>query len=323
MRSFSTELKVGTFALVVMAVVAFMTFQVKGFNWLKREGYTVYVYFNNIAGLDRKTKVRIAGVDSGVIEKITLEGNRAKIKIRMYEGVRLYSDGSALIKMAGFLGDKFLEVRPGSKMPLLKDGDSIPNTIEVTDVDGLIRNFSKLSKDISGLTASIDELVGSEESKRSLKETITNLRDISQNVNMAVAYNDKKLRKVLDNIDELSDSLDELLDTNRELFNKTVSNLNEFSGQLKGDGPAILKKINKTAEDLNKLIEENRPALKRSIERLDKVSEKFTADDGLYESAQKTISETRELVDSAKKTWPVRSYIKEPKEKTLKVDSYE
>ena len=51
-RKLSTELRVGLFALVVLAILTYMTFKVGGFEWIKKEGYTVYVYFENIAGLD-------------------------------------------------------------------------------------------------------------------------------------------------------------------------------------------------------------------------------------------------------------------------------
>ena len=65
MKAVSTELKVGIFALLVIAVLSYMTFRVGDLEWFRKEGYTVYVEFRNIAGLDVKTKVKIAGVDAG------------------------------------------------------------------------------------------------------------------------------------------------------------------------------------------------------------------------------------------------------------------
>ena len=82
MRSLSTELKVGFFALFVLAVLAFMTFRVGGLEWMRKEGTPYYVSFKNIAGLDEKTKVKIAGVDAGIIEKIELKQGEARLMIR-------------------------------------------------------------------------------------------------------------------------------------------------------------------------------------------------------------------------------------------------
>ncbi|HAK88722.1 MAG TPA: hypothetical protein DHV16_04015 [Nitrospiraceae bacterium] len=321
-KKLSAELKVGIFALIVLVLLAFMTFKIGDIELFKGGGYTIYAYFNNIIGLDQKTKVRVAGVDAGIITGITLENGRAKVAIRMHEGVKLYSDAAAYIKITGFLGDKFLEIKPGSQPPLLKHRDTLVNVMEVTDIDGLIRNLSALSKDISALSSSIDEMVGSEEAKQSFKESIANVREITRKVGSAIDYNDKSLRKVLDDINEL-------IKTNKDLFNATMSNLNNLSDK----GPSLVEKLDKAAKELNALLEESKPGLKNSIERLDRVTGKIErgegtvgkliADDELYESAEKTMSGTKELIDSAKKTWPLRSYIKEPEEKKLKIDSYE
>ena len=72
MRGITTELKGGLFALIVLAILTFMTFKVGGIDLLSRNGYVVYIYFKNIAGLDEKTKVKIAGVNAGMIERIEL-----------------------------------------------------------------------------------------------------------------------------------------------------------------------------------------------------------------------------------------------------------
>jgi hypothetical protein len=54
MKEFSTELKVGFFALIVLAILAFMTFKVGGLEWAKAKGIPC-MSFKNTAGLDEKT----------------------------------------------------------------------------------------------------------------------------------------------------------------------------------------------------------------------------------------------------------------------------
>ncbi len=151
MKGLSTELKVGLFAVFVIFVLAFMTFKVGGLDWFKKEGYTVYVEFKNIAGLDEKTKVKIAGVDAGVIEKIELKGGVARLKLRIRRDVILFSDASASIKATGLLGDKYLEIKVGSTEPALKNGESIKDVIELVDIDDMVRKLSRVSENISEL----------------------------------------------------------------------------------------------------------------------------------------------------------------------------
>lgn len=297
MRGLSTELKVGFFALIVLAILTYMTFKVGGFEWIKREGYTVYVYFNNTAGLDEKTTVRVAGVDAGVIEKIELREGQAKLTLRMNKAVKLYSDASAAIKATGLLGDKYLDVKIGSKEPLLKSDDTIKNVTEVVDIDDMARNLSEVSANINKLATSLNEALGSEEAKAALKETVINLRDITRNLNDTIYANDKRLRNVLDNINDLTASINDLVKTNKESFSTTMANFRDFSGTLKSDGPEFITNLNKATKELKAMVEENRTSIKNTTESIENIAKKIDSGEGtigklvkderLYESINK------------------------------------
>jgi len=299
MRSLSLELKVGLFAIVVIVILSFMTFKVGGFELFKKKGYTVYVTFRNVMGIDKRTKVKVAGVDAGIIDDIVLEDGKARLRIKMYEGIKLYSDASAYIKTTGLIGDRFLEIRPGSTMPLMSDGGTIARSVDITDIDELIRKTNEVFADIGGLSRSLNEALGSEESKDALKESIINLKEVTRSMNTAIAYNDKRLRKVLDNISELTASLTDVVKTNREPFTTTMSNLKEVTGNLRSDTPSLIRNLNRATDDLRAMVEENRPMLKSTVENLDKISTriekgegtigKLVNDEKLYDSVNKAV----------------------------------
>jgi len=309
-RPLSLELKVGVFALVVLVLLTFMTFRVGEINLFKKKGYILNVYFNDLAGLDKKTRVQVSGVDAGVIEGVALEDGKVRVKVRIAEHIKLYSDASATIKFTGLLGDKFLAITPGSKMPLLKDGDVIVNKIEATDVDSLIQNLSRVSLQIAELSSSLNEAIGPPESKQALKETIMNLKDITKNINTAIVNNDRSLKMVLSNLNDLSASLADFIKTNKEPFTATVANMKDFSGTLKDDGSTVIRDLNKATNSLREVIEENRPALRNTIENFDKISTKIESGEGtlgklvndeeLYNSvndAAKTVNKTMSALD--------------------------
>ena len=297
MRGLSTELKVGFFALIVILLLSFMTFKVGGLDWMKRDGDIFHAYFRNIAGLDEKTKVKIAGVDAGVIEKIELKQGEARLAIRINKDIQLFSDSSASIKATGLLGDKYLDIKTGTLQPVLKNGDTIQYVVEIVDIDDMIRKLSKVSENISTLAISLNEAFGSEDAKRSLKETVLNLSDVTYNLNQTISVNDKKMRIVLDNIRDITASLNDLVDKNKEPFTATVGNMREFSNQLKNDGPTLVANLNKASKELKDMVEENRPALRRSVESLDNITQKIdkgegtigklVKDDRLYENINK------------------------------------
>lgn len=297
MRGLSTELKVGFFAVFVMVILTFMTFRVGGLDWLKKEGFIVYVYFRDIAGLDEKTKVKIAGVDAGVIEKIELKEGIAKLTVRVRKDVVLYSDAVASIKATGLLGDKYLEINIGDRQPQLKNGDAIRNVIELIDIDDMLRKLSKVSENISTLAVSLNEAFGTDESKNALKETVVNLGDITANLNRTIVANDGKLRNVLDNIKNLTASLSEVVDKNKEPLNATIANIQDFSGKLKSDGPDLIANLDKATRALKDMIEENKSAVKSTVNSFNNIAQqvdkgegtlgKLIKDDKLYNSINK------------------------------------
>lgn len=305
MRSLSIELKVGFFAIVVMLILSFMTFKVGGFELFKKKGYTVYVTFKNVMGIDKRTKVKVAGVDAGMIDDIVLEDGKARLSIKMYEGIKLYSDASAYIKTTGLIGDRFLEIRPGSTMPLMPDGGTIARSVDITDIDELIRKTNEVFADIGGLSRSLNEALGSEESKDALRESIINLKEVTRSMNTAIAYNDKRLRKVLDNISELTEALSDVVKTNREPFTTTMSNLKEVTGNLRNDTPSLIKNLNRATDDLRAMVEENRPMLKSTVENLDKISSKIEKGEGTLGKLvndEKLYNSVNKAVDGVNKT---------------------
>ncbi len=297
MRRISTELKVGFFAIFVIVILAFMTFKITDIDWIRKEGYIVYVYFKNIAGLDEKTKVKVAGVNAGVIEKIELDKGKAKLTVRMDKNVTLYSDASASIKAAGLLGDKYLDIKTGSAKPFLTNKDTLKSVIEIVDLDDLTRNLTAVSENINTLAQSLNESFATEEGKDAIKQSILNLKDITASLKETISVNDQKLRTTLDNINNLASSVNDLVEKNSDKVTSAVSNINDFSKSLKTDGPQFVENLNKAARDLKAMVEENRPTIKSATESIDNIAKKIEKgegslgklikDDRLYESINK------------------------------------
>jgi phospholipid/cholesterol/gamma-HCH transport system substrate-binding protein len=280
MKDVSTELKVGLFAIFVAAILIFMTFKVGGLDWMKKEGEIFHIRFMNVAGLDEKTKVKVAGVDAGVIEKIELREGAADVTVRISTDIPLYSDASASIRASGLLGDRYLEIRTGSREPLLRSGDIIVDVVETVDIDDMVRKLTRVSANISSLAESLNESLGTEEAKRSLRETVLNLAEITDNLNRTIISNDEKLGIVLDNVNELTASLNELIDINRSPLTATVDNLKDFSARLKAEGPDLISNLNKATDDLRAMVEESRPAIQSTVESLDSIASRVSKGEG-------------------------------------------
>ncbi len=283
MKEFSTELKVGIFAIIVVSLLMFMTFKIGGLEWVKTKGQTVYVFFENTVGLDEKTRVKVAGVDAGIVKDISIVDGRAKVTLRIDPDIKLYENARAAIRSIGLLGDKYLEIKTGTPdFPVLKDGGVIKNVTEVVDMDELARNLTEVSMNFSKLSESLNSVFGTEEAKKALNQTIVNLREITGKLNRSITVNDRKFSSLLDKVSDLTDSLRSFVAENRGPLTGTIANMKNFSGALKTTGPELLDNLNRVTKDLGEMIEENRASVASTFKTVDKIVKKIDSGEGSF-----------------------------------------
>lgn len=251
------ELAVGVFAILVLVILTFMTFRVGDFVFEKKRGYTLYAYFKNTGGLDEKSRIKIAGVEAGVVEKIKLVDGKAKVTMRIDPDVQIYSDAIAFIRATGLLGDKYLEIRSGSTLPLLKDGDTITEVHEIVDMDDLVRNISDVAMNLLDFVGELNQ----KEMRDNLRGTIENLRYITQDLRGTVSENQPRVNSIVQRIDHLVATLDSLAQDNRYALTNTISNINEVSAVLKTEAPALIKDLRETSAMLKDIIAKSEPTV--------------------------------------------------------------
>jgi len=292
MKDLSAELKVGIFAIAVVILLSYMTFKIGDLAPKWRQGYRLYAVFDNISGLDEKSRIKIAGVDAGVVEKIRLKDGRAELTILVDPDVKIYKDAKASLRVSGLLGDKYLALWAGSPTePVLHDGDTIENIEPAADIDALANELTSAAAHVNDLAESLIDIFGESE-KEAISQTIFNLRAITAN-------------------------LDEILKEGKEPFKTTLARLEELSAALEDKGPGLMDELSTAARELRKVVEENRVAVKESVENIKAFSEsaesiaqkidkgegtlgKLLKDDKLYDSLSKAaegVCKTMDAVD--------------------------
>ena len=126
------ELKVGIFIAVGLLIFFIVVFSI-GDVYLIRRGYHIKVLFNFANGITESAPVRLAGVNVGQINKIDVffDENEKKTRVRLSAWIkdpkiRIERDAEAVINTLGLLGEKYLEIFPGTKTDdILKGGDEI------------------------------------------------------------------------------------------------------------------------------------------------------------------------------------------------------
>jgi phospholipid/cholesterol/gamma-HCH transport system substrate-binding protein len=90
----------------------------------------------------------------GRVDKLQIDPQKqmAWVTLEIKNGIKVYDDGSASIKTAGLIGDKFIKVDPGGAGDLLKPGGTITETSSALDIEDLIGRyaFGEVKKDTPG-----------------------------------------------------------------------------------------------------------------------------------------------------------------------------
>jgi phospholipid/cholesterol/gamma-HCH transport system substrate-binding protein len=220
----SNQLKLGIFTIVGLLAVIVSVFAT-GTITLSIGTYNIYSKFDNVTGLACKSRVKIAGVDVGVLKEISLNNSRAELKFSIDKKVTLYKNSSARIVSTGIIGTKYIEITPGdASFPVLKSGDYIPSEQSTSLEDTLTSIINKINKTL--------------DSKKN--------GDVLKNFSDAIS----SLKKILDNFEQRAKEISSI-----------VKNLGEFSGNLvdissqnKQDLRDVVKSVKESSIKINTLI---------------------------------------------------------------------
>ena len=124
----TTQFIVGIFALLGIAALAILSLSLGKLSLLPAPGYTLFASFDNISGLKTGDQVQLDGVQIGKVTHIGLKDMRARVALRVNEGVQIDKEAIAAIKTSGIIGDKYVSVAPGYSDRILVDGDTIMHT---------------------------------------------------------------------------------------------------------------------------------------------------------------------------------------------------
>jgi len=134
-----TEMIVGLFVLLGVACLGYLAIKLGKLEVFGATGYTVIADFPSVAGLKVGDPVEVAGVRVGRVESLGLsEDDRARLTLRLNEGMKLQEDAIASVRARGLIGDKFVLITPGASEKIIPPGGKIRETESPPDIPDLI-----------------------------------------------------------------------------------------------------------------------------------------------------------------------------------------
>lgn len=183
----SFELKVGIFIFIGIVILSVIIFSIGNFYSIK-QGYVLDVIFNFANGISVGAPVRYAGVEVGEVQDVVVyfdeKENTPMVKIVVWimQNTWVNEDANATINTLGLLGEKYLEITPGTReAKLLKNGEILRGSDPIS-TEELTRETKDTLANINNMIGAINKIVGDEELQLSIKNSLTNLESLTSNL---------------------------------------------------------------------------------------------------------------------------------------------
>lgn len=322
-KGFNNEAKVGLFATVVLVLALFMAYKTGDFTFQKKDRYQVRVDFENVSGLDVGDAVQVAGVAVGEVKSIDLIDGMGHVVLEVTDDVVFRSDAGASIKTYGMLGERYIEVAPGTPgAPAVQPGGRISPSLSDDDFNRILGKVGSIADDVKRVTASLSQVFGSEQGEGSLREILENLRTLSGELTHVVAENNKAFSRIVGNLDTLSGDISTLVADNREAISETLASLPETSENVRaatGDLAAILSENRETLLRTLVNFESASGRLDKALQDLEAISSTVNAgeglvgalihDEALVEEVRRMVTVMRESIEDAREQAPISALI--------------
>ncbi len=258
------EAKVGLFVLAGLVALFMLSMQVSKITNFTKSGYTIYAYFDNLTGLDTNAKVKIGGVDVGFVKEKTLENNRPKVAMVIYENIKIPADSYVMLNQDSILGTKFVEIKQGLAPISLSEGQTLQKEIKYA-------NFAETATSINDaaneLKMFMKELRGAfdPEARENLKEAIANFKIMAANVGNAANDFGSMSREFKTTGSTINDKLPKILEQIDQLSAEFAKTGKDVNGKL----PEIMDRFTAIEKDLQEVIKENKQPLNSALKSVD------------------------------------------------------
>lgn len=320
MNNFQQTARVGLFFILGLALT-WVTFEtLRGGKVFKDQGYNLIAGFETLKELKDGDEVRMAGVKVGEVERTRLAGRRAEAVLRIDHRVRIKSDASAVIVMAGLIGTNYISIDLGTDAaPDLPDGAEI-RTKATPDLNSVMSQIGDLGKKLetaigdlssalsgdgkgeTGIIKKVDQLIS--ENRENIGKATADLRDITAKVNkgegtLGKLINDPKLH------DELVTTLDEIKKGASEA-KSFIANAQKIIDQVKSGQGAIGALVfdQKAGDDIKASIANIR-TVSDKITRGEGTLGKLLSDESLFRDAQSIMKKADRALDGLDDTGPI------------------
>ncbi len=263
----AAEFKVGLMVVVVGSLIAVMSMRVSDDPSYLGRAKKAWFLLPDANGLVKNSAVRSAGIPVGVIKDITLQDGMARVDITVKSEVPLTTSAAIEIKAQGILGDKHIQVYPGSPTDApLEEGAQILTIKEGGSLENLMGQVSEIAGSLKEVSKNLKEATSGEGTRAHvLGRIVKNVETLTADLAQMTTENKEKIGDIVDQVHEVTTSINDVMkDSSESGFKATwgrlsasMKNLDEITGKINRGEGTIGKLINDetTVDNLNNTLD--------------------------------------------------------------------
>ena len=265
------EFKVGSLVVGIGALIAFMSVQVSDDPSFMGQSKKAWFLLPSAQGLVKGSAIKSAGIPVGVIKEIKLYDGQARVDVTVMSNVGLTRSAAVAMKSNGILGDKNVEVYPGTVGdPELEDGGQILNVKSGGGMDDVMGQVSELASSLKDVAKNLKEAVSDDgTNKHVLGRIVLNIEKLTADLSQITSENKDQIGEIVDQVNNITSTLDTLINdesdkgfkktwkTTMERLNSSMKNIDDITSKINRGEGTIGKLISdeQTAEDVSTAIE--------------------------------------------------------------------
>ena len=323
-----TELKIGIISVIAIALAAMLIFMLSGEAGFAWQRYPMKTTFDNVAGLNEGSPVRVAGVEVGTVTAVSFIGERVEVAFEVSEEAspRITSESMASLGSVSLLGESAVDITPsstGTPIPewgYVRSGKALGSLTEVANqASAGISQLTAILNDIRSGRGTVGQLFANDAVHNELLALLSSAETVARNLNqgngtlarlindpataMALEGSMKNLEAMTARIRAGEGSLGKLLndDAFATSLSATTANLS-----------TLTERLNKGEGTLGKLLTETQlhDRINSTMDRVDKLVAALNSGEGtagqllrdrqLYDNMNGAITDVRALITNIK-----------------------
>lgn len=230
-----SELIVGAFVLLSFMTLMLMSFLIKGGTG--PGSYQIRMQYRDVSGLDIGSPVLVSGFRTGQVSRMDAtfdqDGNPAVIvTARVGRTIPIYQDAVATMNQQGFIGDKQIEIDPGTPEAGEIERNQMIEARPFSVLTQFLPGGEESFEDVQAILASIREIMADRERLDTIDTVLANLSHATEEITLLVRENRQTLNSTLANVEELSERSLKVAENADHFLENANSQIETFGAEL-------------------------------------------------------------------------------------------